>query len=89
MNDDAPPLPGRPKLYDKRIVLPLEVSMAEALDAVLRDGEGRVEAIREAIGREIARRRREEPKGDPRLQAFKATVGAEIARLNRLKDKKA
>lgn len=49
---------GRKKLWDERILLPLKAEMLEQIDAALRDGEARLDLIREAIDRELKRRGR-------------------------------
>lgn len=49
---------GRKKLYPVRVTLPLTEEMAEEIDALLFDGEDRVEMIRDAITRELTRRKR-------------------------------
>jgi hypothetical protein len=50
---------GRKKLWDERILLPLRTETLERLDAALRDGEARLDLIREAIDRELKRRQRQ------------------------------
>lgn len=50
---------SRTKDYEKRITLPLTAEMLARADALLRDGEPRVDMIREAIEREIKRRERQ------------------------------
>lgn len=49
---------GRKKLWPERILLPLATETLEAIDGALDDGEARVDLIREAIERELKRRRR-------------------------------
>lgn len=49
---------GRKKVWDERILLPLKTETLERLDAALRDGEARLDLIREAIERELKRRER-------------------------------
>lgn len=49
---------GRKKLWAERILLPLTTEILQEIDAALDDGEARVDLIREAIERELKRRRR-------------------------------
>lgn len=49
---------GRKKLWDQRILLPLAAETLEQIDAVLDDGENRLDLIRQAIERELKRRKR-------------------------------
>jgi hypothetical protein len=49
---------GRKKEFENRITLPLSAEMLAGVDAVLSDGEPRLDMIREAIDREIKRRAR-------------------------------
>lgn len=49
---------GRKKLWDERILLPLKNETVSLVDAALREGETRLDLIREAIERELKRRRR-------------------------------
>jgi hypothetical protein len=49
---------GRKKLWDERILLPLKIETLEQMDAALEDGETRLDLIREAIERELKRRKR-------------------------------
>ena len=48
---------GRKKLWDVRITLPITSETVERLDAALRDGEARLDLIREAIEKELKRRK--------------------------------
>lgn len=48
---------GRKKLWDERILLPLKAETLGRVDAALRDGEARLDLIREAIERELKRRK--------------------------------
>lgn len=48
----------RPKLWDENINLPLAKGTKARVDALLADGEARLDLIREAIEREIRRRER-------------------------------
>lgn len=48
---------GRKKLWTERLTLPLAEETVERLDAALRDGEVRLDLIREAIERELKRRK--------------------------------
>lgn len=48
---------GRKLLFPVRITLPLSDEMAKQIDSWLKDGEARLDLIREAIEREIERRR--------------------------------
>lgn len=50
---------GRKKLWTERLQLPLADGTTDRIDALLRDGEVRLDLIREAIEREIKRRERE------------------------------
>jgi hypothetical protein len=47
---------GRKKLWTTRLTLPLTAETVERLDGALRDGEARLDLIREAIERELKRR---------------------------------
>jgi hypothetical protein len=49
---------GRKKLWDQRILLPLASETVERIDAALAEGEARLDLIREAIERELKRRKR-------------------------------
>jgi hypothetical protein len=49
---------GRKKLWAERILLPLASETLKAIDAALDDGEARLDLIREAIDRELKRRKR-------------------------------
>ncbi len=51
--------PGRPQQFPIRITLPITARMAARIDAALRNGETRVDWIRDAIDRELKRRERE------------------------------
>jgi len=48
---------GRKKLWTTRLTLPLTAETVERLDTALRDGEARLDLIREAIERELKRRK--------------------------------
>jgi hypothetical protein len=48
---------GRKKLWTERLTLPLAVETVVRLDAALLDGETRLDLIREAIERELKRRK--------------------------------
>lgn len=48
---------GRKKVWDERILLPLKTDTLDRVDAALRDGEARLDLIREAIERELKRRK--------------------------------
>lgn len=48
----------RPKLWDENINLPLAEGTKARIDAMLVEGEARLDLIREAIEREIRRRER-------------------------------
>jgi hypothetical protein len=50
---------GRKKLWPERITLPLTTETVEEVDAALQDGETRLDLIREAIERELKRRKRQ------------------------------
>jgi hypothetical protein len=50
--------PGRPKLYGRRILLPLTETTYPAIDQALRKGETRLDFIRMAIAAELKRRER-------------------------------
>lgn len=60
--------PGRKMLYPVRITLPLADGVTDRIDALVSDGETRLDIIREAIERELKRRERSarsaETKGD-------------------------
>jgi metal-responsive CopG/Arc/MetJ family transcriptional regulator len=49
---------GRKKLWPERLTLPISTEMLERIDAGLREGEARVDLIREAIERELKKRER-------------------------------
>lgn len=49
---------GRKKLWDERILLPLTAETLAAIDGALIEGETRLDLIREAIERELKRRKR-------------------------------
>jgi len=49
---------GRKKLWTERLTLPLNEEQVERMDAVLKDGEARLDLIRQAIERELKRRER-------------------------------
>lgn len=53
---------GRKKLWAENINLTLPEGAKAKMDAALRDGEDRLDLIREAIDRELKRREREKPK---------------------------
>jgi hypothetical protein len=48
---------GRKKLWTDRLTLPLTAETVERMDAALRDGEARLDLIREAIEKELKRRK--------------------------------
>jgi metal-responsive CopG/Arc/MetJ family transcriptional regulator len=48
---------GRKKLWTTRLTLPLAEETVERLDAALKEGEARLDLIREAIERELKRRK--------------------------------
>lgn len=52
---------GRKKLWSDRLTLPVNAETVEAMDAALEDGETRLDLIREAIERELKRRKRKAP----------------------------
>lgn len=52
---------GRKKEFPDRITLPLAKGVLNRVDAVLSEGEPRLDMIREAIEREIKRRQRAKP----------------------------
>lgn len=49
---------GRKKLWPERLTLPLTSETVAEMDAALQDGESRLDLIREAIDRELKRRKR-------------------------------
>lgn len=49
---------GRKKVWDERILLPLKSETVAQIDGALKDGEIRLDLIREAIDRELKRRAR-------------------------------
>lgn len=53
---------GRKKEFPERITLPLAEGTTARVDAAAREGEVRLDVIREAIERELKRREREKPK---------------------------
>lgn len=52
---------GRPKLYDQRILLSLPAGTTARIDALLEDGEYRLDFIRAAIEAEVEKRAAERP----------------------------
>lgn len=50
-------LMGRKKLWTDRLTVPLTKEQVTRMDAALRDGEVRLDLIREAIERELKRRK--------------------------------
>lgn len=52
---------GRPKLYIERIVLPLPEGTTARIDALLEDGECRLDFIRKAIEAEVEKRAAKKP----------------------------
>ena len=56
---------GRPKLYAERILLPLPAGTTARIDALLEDGEYRLDLIRTAIETEVEKRvkAKDEPVG--------------------------
>lgn len=48
---------GRKKVWDERILLPLKTETLRRVDAALRDGEARLDLIRDAIEKELKRRK--------------------------------
>ena len=52
---------GRKKEFPVRITLPLAEGVTERVDALVSNGETRLDLIREAIEREIKRRERQKP----------------------------
>jgi metal-responsive CopG/Arc/MetJ family transcriptional regulator len=56
---------GRKKLFAERIILSLSTEMLTELDAVRLPDENRLRLIREAIDREIQRRKETPPDGKP------------------------
>lgn len=57
-----PPRVGRKKEFPERITLPMAEGTTARIDAAVREGEVRLDVIREAIDRELKRREREKPK---------------------------
>lgn len=53
---------GRKKEFPERITLPMAEGTTARVGAVVREGEVRLDVIREAIERELKRREREKPK---------------------------
>lgn len=49
---------GRKKLWEDRILLPLAEGALDRIDSALDEGETRLDLIREAIERELKRRKR-------------------------------
>lgn len=49
---------GRKKLWSERLTLPLTAETVAEMDALLGEDEARLDLIREAIERELKRRRR-------------------------------
>jgi hypothetical protein len=52
---------GRKKLWTERIQLPLAEGTTDKIDSLLREGEVRLDFIREAIDKEIAAREKQKP----------------------------
>lgn len=53
---------GRKKLWTDRLTLPLDRETVDGLDAARADDEDRLDVIREAIRRELLRRKRHKSK---------------------------
>lgn len=53
---------GRPMEFPERLTLPLPKGTTARLDAARRDGEARLDVIREAVERELKRRERQKDK---------------------------
>ena len=51
---------GRKKQWTERIILPLAEGTTEKIDSLLQEGEVRLDFIRDAIEREMKRRKRSE-----------------------------
>jgi hypothetical protein len=49
---------GRKKLWPERLTLPLTTEMVSEMDSALLDGETRLDLVRQAIERELKRRKR-------------------------------
>jgi len=49
---------GRKKLWPERLTLPLTSETVAEMDSALKEGETRLDLIREAIDRELQRRKR-------------------------------
>lgn len=60
---------GRPKQFDQRIQLTLVEGTTGRIDALLEDGEYRLDFIRTAIEAEIEKRRLARPKRPPKPKA--------------------
>lgn len=54
---------GRAKKWHEAVNLTLPLGARARMDAVLSDGEDRLDLIREAIDKEVTRRERQKPKG--------------------------
>ena len=54
---------GRTKKWHENVNLTLPLGAKARMDAVLSDGEDRLDLIREAIEKEVVRRERQKPKG--------------------------
>lgn len=50
---------GRKKVWDERILLPLKTETLVRVDGALKEGEARLDLIRDAIDKELKRRKRE------------------------------
>lgn len=53
---------GRKKLWHEAVNLTLPTGAKARMDAVLSEGEDRLDLIREAIDKEVSRRERQKPK---------------------------
>lgn len=51
---------GRKKIWTERLTLPLKEETVARMDAALKDGEARLDLIREAVERELKRREKQQ-----------------------------
>lgn len=67
---------GRKKRFEIRLTLPLPEAMVERIDALLAEGEPRLDLIRGAIEREVVRRERSPVAAVKNVIEARAAIGA-------------